>query len=94
MKTVTLEVTQKDIDLSRKRLKGGSTNRSYNCPIALAGKRHFHNKIEVGYFKLYIFKKGKESKYRIDTAGFNFIKQYDEGKPVSPLTVVLTKIND
>ncbi len=84
---MTINVTQEDIDK-------GKPDNNCECPVALAIRRtqnippHCHVYVE-GKGAMWGFQS-----YALDTAGINFIDSFDNGKPVTPLTVELTEIPD
>lgn len=74
-----IKILQVDIDL-------GLICDGKNCPVALACNRHFaENDVTVGENIVLINVK----KYRLDKIGSKFVRDFDEGKEVSPCEVEL-----
>lgn len=105
MKTVTITVTQKDIDRAHKTVNvDGSVIRACGCPIALASKRVFHNTVTVsvnGGVHVYKQPKGKPrrcTKYALSQEAKDFVYKFDKANKTrvptcSPgsFTITLTK---
>lgn len=103
MKTVTLEVTQRDIDraIAWRKLyaagQGGIGHYNCNCVVANAAKRKFHNEINVMGTQLSVKKKVKPVEkityYYLDSVGNKLVTAFDTMNyaDVKPCTVTLTK---
>lgn len=99
MKTITLEVTQRDIDRAiawKSRYKRNEQGIGYyncNCVVANAAKRHFRNPVNVQGISMSVTKVHKPTYYNLDEVGHTLTKKFDEDKfsDVKPCTVVLTK---
>lgn len=101
MKTIMMEVTQRDIDraIERKRTRNAPGLLSCNCPLALAGRRKFHN-VSQAYshrlcvYKHYSKKKQKSREYNLDSAGLSIMHNFDEEKYnlLKPCVVTLTSV--
>ena len=101
MKTVTLEVTQQDIDraIAWKRTKNAPGMLSMNCPVARAGRRKFHNISQVYSGRIAVFKNNgkpnqKTCEYQLDAVGTGVISNYDglRYNLLKPCVVTLTKV--
>lgn len=102
MKTVTLEVTQQDIDraIAWKRTKNAPGMLSMCCPIARAGRRKFHNvsqaySCRLGVYKNYGKAGSKFREYQLDATGCSIIHAFDIGQYnlLKPCVVTLTKVD-
>lgn len=74
MKTITINVTKRDIE------RGEAE--SYNCPIYHAAKRKLPH-IECVRLREIITRRNKS--YSLPEIAQNFIYDFDEGKPVKPI---------
>ena len=103
MKTVTLEITQKDIDgaIAWKKIynagQGAPGFYNCNCVVARAAKRNFHNEVNVQPRSLTVTKhvKGEERNtyFLFDGEGIKFVGLYDDNKfdQLKPCTLTLTR---
>lgn len=81
MSTITIEVTQEDIDAGRK-------GNCYLCPIALAAARVFNLDVSVGASWLSVeASNGAEvAMFKLPQAARTFVTLFDGGHPVAPFT--------
>jgi hypothetical protein len=99
MKTVTLEVTQKDIDraIEWKKKKNAPGMLSCNCPLARAGRRQFHNVAQAASGTLTIYKNNRTApkgrSYKFDDVAQQVMNKFDSCQYhlLKPCTVTLTK---
>lgn len=101
MKTITMEVTQKDIDraIAWKRTKNAPGMLSCNCPIARAGRHTFRNVSQAYSSRLSVYKNnGKQNQktreYVLDSVGIEILGNFDAGRYnlLKPCVVTLTKV--
>lgn len=82
MRTITINVTQEDIDK-------GIKNSCFNCALALSAKRALEDaNLSVGAKT--IFWVTKLVDFNLPQVAIDFIKAFDTNQPVSPFTFDLT----
>ena len=89
-----ITVTQRDIDLARKRLADkGNEDICLNCPVALAIKGKTHKNVSAGEKTVRLYKTGGASKvYRLPAVATKFIQSFDNGKAVKPISFEITRL--
>lgn len=101
MKTVTLEVTQQDIDraIAWKKKVNSPGMLSVSCPLARAGRRTFHNVSQAYPGGLCVYKHNNKPnqkcrKYSMDSFGYAIMNNFDAGRfnLLKPCVVTLTSV--
>lgn len=89
MRTVQVEVTQADINTA---LALDGMHDCSNCPVALALHRTLGTPVEVGARSFGI--RGQNFEGMLPESTVQFIRQFDEGKPVSPFTFTVEVLDN
>jgi hypothetical protein len=88
---ITLDVTQLDIDNAP--FNDGQVSRMRSCPIAQSLIREGYELDYVGTQVVGLSAAGSRCLYEIDEAGKRFVNASDIPRPVSPITITLTRID-
>lgn len=88
---IEVKVTQEDIERARV-LTSSEFGRDRYCPTALAAKRTLGEvEISCGAVELRVTSCSPEISYQLPPAAMKFIKDFDSGKPVEPITFWLKR---